>query len=384
MGKSVTFQLPAIMLEGTCIVVSPLLALMADQIESLQAKGIPCLTINSTLGVRERRKAIETLKEGKVKLIYMAPETLLNEEIINLINEFINISFIAFDEAHIISSWGNGFRPKYAQVGKVREVFKKCPIAAFTATADPITKQDIISILSLKTADLYVHSFDRPNIQYNVYHKVDEYSQILRIVNKYPEGTNGIIYCMTKDKTEAIAAYLKSKDIKAESFHAGMNLKTKTITNTVRGKVVEKVIKGKNQVQEEYMNGDINIIVATIAFGMGIDKADVRFVIHADVPTSFEGYSQETGRAARDGLKAEVYLLYSKSDIAKAKWMITETILNPERRQINLNKLQSMVSFCEMATCRRIKLLKYFGEFSTACGNCDNCLIINKNKRQIV
>lgn len=358
LGKSAVYQVPALCMEGTAIVISPLLSLMDDQIQSLEKKGIVALTINSTLGVKAKRAAFEKLKEGTVKLLYIAPETLLKPELVEFINENVNISFIVIDEAHITSVWGMSFRPMYKEIGRVRQIFKTVPIVALTATADPLTKEDIVRVLKFNSdAKVYTHPVDRSNISYKVIAKTDEYSQTYNIVNKYSKDTCGIIYCMTRAKAEKMEKYLKSKGVTCEFFHAGMK------------------VADKKQVQDAYMNKELNLIIATVAFGMGIDRSDVRYVINVDVCTSIEEFSQMSGRASRDGLAAESYILYSYVDVNKAQWLLRQSIKSPERLLINANKLKKMVNFCETFQCRRKKLLEYFGESPPKnCGNCDNCL----------
>jgi superfamily II DNA or RNA helicase len=257
-----------------------------------------------------------------------------------------------------ISSWGTSFRPMYKEIGRVRQIFKTVPIVALTATADPLTKEDIVRVLKFNSdAKVYTHPVDRSNISYKVIAKADEYSQTYNIVNKYSKDTCGIIYCMTRAKAEKMEKYLKSKGVTCEFFHAGMK------------------VADKKQVQDDYMNKELNLIIATVAFGMGIDRSDVRYVINVDIPNSLEEFSQMSGRASRDGLAAESYILYSYVDVNKAQWLLRQSIKSPERLLINANKLKKMVNFCETFQCRRKKLLEYFGESPPKnCGNCDNCL----------
>jgi len=343
------------MLEGTAIVVSPLLALMDDQIQSLTKRGINATTLNSTLGIKAKRKVFEELKTGNVKLLYIAPETILNKEISSFIQDFVNISFIAIDEVHCLSQWGTGFRPKYAQLYELRKLFPNKCIAGFTATADLVTRNDIINVLQFKNYTEYTHDLDRSSIKYIVYEKRDENLQTLNIIKKYPEDTCGIIYVGTRDKASALQSYLNNRNINCEFFHAGL-------------KVAEK-----KQIQEDYINGNLNLIICTVAFGMGIDRSNVRYVINVDLPNSLEEFSQMSGRAARDGLESESYLLYGQQDIAKATWLIRQSVKNPDRLKINLDKLKLVVGYAQTNMCRRKKLLEYFGQKIDNCGYCDNC-----------
>jgi len=303
-------------------------------------------------------------KKGPVKLLYLAPETLLNPSMVEFINTHVKISFIAVDECHIISAWGMSFRPKYKEIAKVRELFKPVPILALTATADAITRKDIIEVLNFdlesNKAVLYSHSVDRPNISYTVTPKaMNQYLQTLGIIKKYPKDTCGIIYCQSRAKCELMEKYLKSEGIDCAFFHAG------------------RKVKDKEYIQSCYMNKTLNLIIATVAFGMGIDRSDVRYVINTDIPNSIEEFSQMSGRASRDGKPADSYLIYSYKDY---KWRLgDETTLDPERLKINREKLHQVSNYCTLVkTCRRKFLLEYFGDTSPEyCYNCDICN--NKN-----
>lgn len=358
LGKSAVYQVPAVLKKGTAIIISPLLALMDDQIFSLENKGIEALTINSTLGVRAKKQAFEKLSKGNVKLLYIAPETLLNPEIIKFINDNVDISFIAVDEAHIISQWGTSFRPKYLEISKVRQIFKPVPIIALTATADPITLEDIKNTLNFdQNSVLITHSIDRPNISYTVIQKNSEYKQVLNLIKKYDKDTCGIIYCMTRDKCETMEKFLTDSGIDCAFFHAGLP------------------VKKKKEIQNNYLTKKLNLIIATVAFGMGIDRDDVRYVINVDIPNSLEEFSQMSGRASRDGKPADSYLLFSMQDYGKACWLLRQSVKNPERLAINQKKLVSILNYCETTFCRRMKILKYFGDpnIKQKCGDCDNC-----------
>lgn len=291
-------------------------------------------------------------------MLYIAPETLLKEEIIQFINENVNISFIAVDECHIISQWGMSFRPTYAKLGQVRTIFKQVPIIALTATADTITKNDVIKVLNFKNYKEFIHLIDRPNISYTVLPKEDQFQQLINIISKYPKDTCGIIYCLARTQAELIKNYLTIKNINCEFFHAGLP------------------VEEKRRIQLDYIEKRLNIIISTVAFGMGIDRSDVRYVINMDIPNSLEEFSQMSGRASRDGKPADSYLLYSLRDATTAQWLLRKTIKNPDRLNINITKLKQMMKFCINSenVCRRKILLNYFdNDLDKPCGNCDIC-----------
>lgn len=295
---------------------------------------------------------------GPVKLLYLAPETLLNSSVIEFINENIDISFIAIDEAHIISQWGMSFRPTYAKLGKIRELLKPVPILALTATADDITRKDILKVLEFQNFEEYVHPIDRPNISYTVIQKEDQFVQLHNIINKYPKDTCGIIYCFSREKAEIVKNFLNVKGITCEYFHARLT------------------VAEKKKIQLDYIEKRLNLIVATVAFGMGIDRSDVRYVINMDIPNSLEEFSQMSGRASRDGKPADSYLLYSLKDATTRQWKLRKDIKNPDRLSLNISKLKQMMKFClEQKQCRRKILLQYFNnDLQTNCGNCDICI----------
>jgi ATP-dependent DNA helicase RecQ len=354
-GKSLCFQLPALARDGLTVVVSPLISLMKDQVDALQASGIAATFLNSTLTANEAGERQLSLRNGEYKLLYVAPERLmLSGFLANLKNWHVNQ--IAIDEAHCISEWGHDFRPEYRQLAQLRELFPQIPLMALTATATPRVRSDILKQLRLREPKCYVASFNRPNLTYRVLAKQDSYKQLLSFVNARPDDS-GIVYCQSRNSTENVAARLQADGINARPYHAGLDAKTRA-TN-----------------QEMFLRDDVRVICATIAFGMGINKPNVRFVVHYDLPKNVEGFYQETGRAGRDGLPSECLLLFSAGDAVKYSRFIDE-ISNESERKIARQQLQQMVELAEGAECRRAALLRYFGEqFSEPnCGACDNCL----------
>ena len=351
-GKSICYQLPALLMEGTAIVVSPLISLMKDQVESLRANGIAARALNSnnddTENVMLRRECIQ----GKVKLLYISPERLLLEQ--NFLLREIKVSLFAIDEAHCISQWGHDFRPEYTQLKAIREQFPQVPIVALTATADKITRQDIVKQLALKDPKTFISSFDRPNLSLDVrrgYQQKEKTRTILEFIFKRP-GECGIIYCMSRDKTEKVCDMLLRHGVKATVYHAGL-------TPTARDKA-----------QEDFINDRVQVVCATIAFGMGIDKSNVRWVIHYNLPKSIESFYQEIGRAGRDGVKSDTLLFYSLGDLV----MLSKFAMDSGQQTINLEKLNRMQQYAESDICRRRILLNYFGEnMEHDCGNCDVC-----------
>jgi len=352
-GKSVCFQVPAVVSEGTCVVVSPLIALMKDQVEALKANGITAAYINSSVGQSEANDIARAAVSGHLKLLYVSPEKLLSEGFLQFLNR-VNISLFAIDEAHCISSWGHDFRPEYTQLGALRKHFPGTPIIALTATADRLTKRDIITQLNLHEPKVFLSSFDRPNINLIVRGGQDRVGAMLDYIARHPQDP-GIIYCLSRKTCETIAQKLKAKGIKAGHYHAGM-------TPNQRGAV-----------QEAFLQDDLQVIVATIAFGMGIDKSNVRWVMHYNLPKNIEGYYQEIGRAGRDGAPSTAILFYSFADVMQMREMVTKDV--PARQaQLNTAKLERMQQFAEAASCRRKILLNYFSEtLHEECGNCDIC-----------
>jgi len=355
-GKSLCYQLPAVLLEGLTIVISPLIALMKDQVDALNVTGIPAAYLNSTQNSGEQTDIVNRLKENQIKLLYLAPERLFKTG--NRLTEFLQslkVSLIAIDEAHCISHWGHDFRPEYLMLAGLKEKFPNIPVIALTATADQLTRKDILEKLALHNPAQFVSSFNRANITYTVAPKKNSLNQLLAFLDDHKEDS-GIIYCLSRQSTEDLAAQLKNEGFLAEAYHAGL-------TND---------IKAKNQ--EGFLRDEVKIIVATIAFGMGINKSNVRYVVHADLPKNIEGYYQETGRAGRDGLLSEALLFYSPGDAFKLQ-RFAQVEGNEEQSKIMLKKLDDMVKYCQLTTCRRQYLLNYFNEpFPNHCGSCDVCL----------
>ena len=352
-GKSVCFQIPAVVSEGVCVVVSPLIALMKDQVEALKANGIVAAYINSSVGQSEANDISRAAVSGHLKLLYVSPEKLLSDGFLQFLTR-INISIFAIDEAHCISSWGHDFRPEYTQLGALRTHFPSVPIIALTATADRLTQRDIRTQLNLHEPRVFLSSFDRPNINLVVRPGQDRLGQILDYLGRHPNEA-GIIYCLSRKSCETIAQKLQQKGIKAGHYHAGMTPNQRAAA------------------QEGFLQDDLQVIVATIAFGMGIDKSNVRWVMHYNLPKNIEGYYQEIGRAGRDGSPATAMLFYSFADVLSMREMVTKDV--PQRQaQLNTAKLERMQQFAEAASCRRRILLHYFSEdLGRDCGNCDIC-----------
>ena len=353
-GKSLCYQIPALHRTGVGIVVSPLIALMKDQVDALQANGVAAEFYNSSLDSAAARRVLARLHAHELDLLYVSPERLLDSGFLDRLAG-IDIALIAIDEAHCVSQWGHDFRPEYAQLGVLRSHFPRVPLIALTATADAQTRADIVRVLGLVQAGQHISGFDRPNIHYTVLEKHKPFDQLMRFLQSR-QGQAGIVYALSRKRVEEIAGKLREKGMAAAAYHAGLPAAR------------------RGEVQEGFLRDELQVVVATVAFGMGIDKPDVRFVVHYDLPRHIEGYYQETGRAGRDGLPADALLLYGAQDIATARWLI-ENSENPEQRRIEAHKLNAMVGLAESVTCRRRVLLNYFGERREQdCGNCDVCL----------
>ncbi len=353
-GKSLCYQLPALILNGLILVVSPLIALMKDQVDGLRAKGIAAAYINSTLTSYEVQEIKSGLLNNGIKILYVAPERLMLSEFLSFLRR-LKIGLIAIDEAHCISEWGHEFRPAYRQLKVLKDYFPEIPLVALTATAVPEVQADIIALLKLKDPAVYKASFNRKNLVYCVRPKTDAYGQLLQYLSSH-RGESGIIYCFSQKSTESLANKLQKVGLQALPYHAGM----------------DPVIRAETQ--ERFIKNDIDVVVATIAFGMGIDKPDIRFVIHYDLPKNIETYSQETGRAGRDGLQSDCILFFGYGDTKKIEYLIGQGN-DEEQKRISNRKLQEMVSFCDSQECRRKVLLGYFGEAyeEEDCDSCDNC-----------
>jgi len=353
-GKSLCYQLPALHRPGTALVVSPLISLMKDQVDALRAFGVRAAMLNSSLEPQEQSKVLAAFSSGALDLLYVAPERVLSGGFMHRLDE-AQVALLAIDEAHCVSQWGHDFRPEYTGLGALRERLPKVPMVALTATADPQTRDDIVEVLGLSRARHYATSFDRPNIRYTVVDKHQPKQQLLRFLTSR-DGDSGIVYCLSRKRVEEVTAFLRGEGKSAAAYHAGLAAPV------------------RDDVQERFLRDELQIVVATVAFGMGIDKPDVRFVVHYDLPRHLEGYYQETGRAGRDGLPSEAFLLFGTQDVATARYQVNQSSQERQRR-IEGHKLSAMVGFAESLSCRRQVLLRYLGEArEDDCGNCDVCL----------
>jgi len=354
-GKSICFQIPSLIRDGVGIVVSPLIALMQDQVDALLQAGVKAAFLNSSLDANEARKVEQQLLDAELDLLYVAPERLLTQRFLSLLSQS-KIALFAIDEAHCVSQWGHDFRPEYRELTILHERFPDIPRIALTATADAPTRREIIERLSLAGAKQFVSSFDRPNICYSITQKTDAKNQLLDFLADH-RNEAGIVYCLSRKKVEATADWLCGRGFTALPYHAGL----------------DAAIRATHQ--KRFLREDGIIIVATIAFGMGIDKPDVRFVAHLDLPKSVESYYQETGRAGRDGQPAHAWLAYGLSDVVSLSQMIENSDSSQDRKRLEKQKLDALLGFCETIQCRRQTLLHYFGEsYENTCGNCDNCI----------
>jgi len=355
-GKSLCYQIPAIVLQGVGIVVSPLIALMKDQVDALKLQGVKAEFLNSSQNYEEQRRVEQLIVSGNIDLVYVAPERLLSDYFLSLLDQ-APIALFAFDEAHCVSQWGHDFRPEYQQLSIISSRYPNTPKIALTATADLKTREEIVQVLNLANAKIFVHSFDRANIQYRISEHKNSKEQLLRFINSEHQNDAGIVYCLSRKSVETTAQWLCEQGKTALPYHAGLATE----------------IKDNNQ--QRFLRENGIIIVATIAFGMGIDKPDVRFVAHLNLPKSIEAYYQETGRAGRDGLPANTWLAYGMQDVIKLKQMASQSDGNEQFKFITQRKIDALLGYCEVSSCRRQVLLNYFGEtLAEPCGNCDNCL----------
>lgn len=355
-GKSLCYQIPSIIRAGTGIVISPLIALMQDQVSALRLQGVAVAFLNSTLSFSEVQEIEAQLLRDELDLLYIAPERLCQPRTLNLLQQ-AEIALFAIDEAHCVSQWGHDFRPEYIQLSLLHEQFPQVPRIALTATADETTRKEIAYRLNLTEAQLFISSFDRPNIRYRVKQKNNARKQLLDFIQTEHPQDAGIVYCLSRKKVDDTAVWLAAQGIKALPYHAGM----------------DAVLRQKHQ--QQFLREEGIVIVATIAFGMGIDKPDVRYVAHMDLPKSIEAYYQETGRAGRDGQPADAWMVYGLQDVIMLRQMLSKSEAAENIKQLEHRKLESMLGFCEIIACRRASLLSYFGEQpKQSCGNCDNCL----------
>jgi ATP-dependent DNA helicase RecQ len=354
-GKSLCYQIPALVREGVGVVISPLIALMQDQVDALAEVGVRAAFLNSTQDWDETSRIERQVRKGELDLVYVAPERLLTSRCLDMLDNS-KLALFAIDEAHCVSQWGHDFRPEYIKLSVLHERYPSVPRIALTATADAQTREEIVRRLQLEQARQFVSSFDRPNIRYQIVEKADGRRQLLDFISGEHAGDAGIVYCLSRKKVEETADFLNANGITALPYHAGM----------------DNASRAANQAR--FLREDGVVMTATIAFGMGIDKPDVRFVAHLDLPKSIEGYYQETGRAGRDGLPANAWMAYGLQDVVQQRRMIDESEADENFKRVQGMKLDAMLGLCETLGCRRVRLLDYFGQASQPCGNCDTCL----------
>ncbi|KJS34508.1 MAG: ATP-dependent DNA helicase RecQ [Rhodospirillaceae bacterium BRH_c57] len=354
-GKSLCFQIPALARPGVGIVVSPLIALMQDQVEALRQVGVRAAALNSSMAPEDSAGVARAMMDGAIDMVYVAPERLMQPGFLDLLAR-CPLALFAIDEAHCVSQWGHDFRPEYLQLATLHERFPDVPRIALTATADGPTRREIVERLNLGGGRQFISGFDRPNIRYRVGLKDNPRAQLLRFIREEHKGESGIIYCLSRQKVDDTATWLREQRLDALAYHAGLG----------------KDVRARNQ--DKFLREDGLIMVATIAFGMGIDKPDVRFVAHLDLPKSLEAYYQETGRAGRDGLPSDAWMVYGIQDVAKVRQMIEGSEAPAEKKALERRKLNALMGFCETTRCRRQVLLEYFNDSCQPCGNCDTCL----------
>ena len=353
-GKSLCYQIPGLVRDGMAIVVSPLIALMQDQVSALQQLGIRAGYLNSTLSGEEQYRLLNAIRQQELDVLYIAPERLLKPDTLDGLRT-VKLSLIAIDEAHCVSQWGHDFRSDYLGLNVLAETFPDVPRLALTATADQRTRDEILHRLALQNPKIFVDSFDRPNIRYTVGEKTDGKAQLINFLREHRDQA-GIIYCMSRNKVDSTAAWLRERKVNALNYHAGLS----------------KELRAEHQ--HRFLHENDIVMVATIAFGMGIDKPDVRFVAHLDLPKNIEAYYQETGRAGRDGAPAEAWMVYGLQDVVRTSQMLQESSAAEEHKRVQRSKIDSILAWCEITTCRRKSLLEYFGETAEPCGNCDVCI----------